>query len=161
MSIFGKIKDAIFGKAKAKPAPAPQPTQTAQRPAQPQAQQQQPSAMPQMAPAAQQPVDVDEVLADLAADKGGDLNYKSSIVDLMKLLDLDSSLANRKELAEELGYTGARDGRREGLTIRRGLPYMNVATSRKLTVYRRFAAPLSYVSHSLALNACRLSARET
>jgi len=109
MSIFGKIKDAIFGKAKAKPAPAPQPTQTAQRPAQPQ----QPSAMPQMAPAAQQPVDVDEVLADLAADKGGDLNYKSSIVDLMKLLDLDSSLANRKELAEELGYTGARDGSAE------------------------------------------------
>ena len=114
MSIFGKIKDAIFGKARAKPAPAPQPTQTAQRPAQPQAQGQQPSAMPQMAPAQQQqPVDVDEVLADLAADKGGDLNYKSSIVDLMKLLDLDSSLANRKELAEELGYTGARDGSAE------------------------------------------------
>ncbi|HEX8444012.1 MAG TPA: DUF3597 domain-containing protein [Allosphingosinicella sp.] len=117
MSIFGKIKDAIFGKAKAKPAP--QPTQTAQRPAQPQAQGQQPSAMPQMTPAAgapaaqQQPVDVDEVLADLATDKGGDFNYKSSIVDLMKLLDLDSSLANRKELAEELGYTGARDGSAE------------------------------------------------
>ena len=113
MSIFGKIKDAIFGKAKAKPAP--QPTQTAQRPAQ--AQPQQPSAMPQMAPAApaapQQPVDVDEVLADLAAAKGAELNYKSSIVDLMKLLDLDSSLANRKELAEELGYSGARDGSAE------------------------------------------------
>jgi hypothetical protein len=114
MSIFGKIKDAIFGKAKAKPAPAPQPNQTAQRPAQPQ--QQQPSAMPQMnpAPAApQQPVDVDAVLADAAAEKGEKLNYKSSIVDLMKLLDLDSSLANRKELAEELGYTGAKDGSAE------------------------------------------------
>jgi hypothetical protein len=112
MSIFGKIKDAIFGKAKAKPQ-APQPNQTAQRPAQPQ-QQQQPSAMPQMAPAApQQPVDVDAVLADAAAEKGEKLNYKSSIVDLMKLLDLDSSLANRKELAEELGYTGAKDGSAE------------------------------------------------
>jgi hypothetical protein len=110
MSIFGKIKDAIFGKAKAKPAPTPQPGQTAQRPAQ------QPSAMPQIAPAAaapQQAVDVDEVLADLAAQNGEKLNYKSSIVDLMKLLDLDSSLANRKELAEELGYTGARDGSAE------------------------------------------------
>ena len=111
MSIFGKIKDAIFGKAKAKPAPAPQPNQTAQ----PQ-QQQQPSAMPQMTPAPaapQQPVDVDAVLADAAAEKGEKRNYKSSIVDLMKLLDLDSSLANRKELAEELGYTGAQDGSAE------------------------------------------------
>jgi hypothetical protein len=114
MSIFGKIKDAIFGKAKAKPAPTPQPGQTAQRPAQQPAQQ--PSAMPQMAPATaapQQAVDVDEVLADLAAQNSEKLNYKSSIVDLMKLLDLDSSLANRKELAEELGYTGARDGSAE------------------------------------------------
>lgn len=114
MSIFGKIKDAIFGKAKQ--APAPQPTQTAQRPAAPQPQAQQAPAMPQMnqAPAApQQPVDVDAVLADLAAHKGEQLNYKSSIVDLMKLLDLNSSLANRKELAEELGYTGAKDGSAE------------------------------------------------
>jgi hypothetical protein len=109
MSIFGKIKDAIFGKAKAK---TPPPSQTAQRPAQPQ---QQPSATQQTqpAPAAQQPVDVDAVLADAAAQKGEKLNYKSSIVDLMKLLDLDSSLANRKELAEELGYTGAKDGSAE------------------------------------------------
>jgi hypothetical protein len=69
-----------------------------------------------MAPATaapQQAVDVDEVLADLAAQNSEKLNYKSSIVDLMKLLDLDSSLANRKELAEELGYTGARDGSAE------------------------------------------------
>ena len=52
------------------------------------------------------PVDVDAVLADLASRKDEKLNYKTSIVDLMKLLDLDSSLANRKELATELGYTG-------------------------------------------------------
>jgi hypothetical protein len=106
VGIFSKIKDAIFGKAKAKQAQAPQPGQAP-------AQQQQPSAMPQMAPAAQQPVDVDEVLADLAAQNGEKLNYRSSIVDLMKLLDLDSSLANRKELADELGYTGAKDGSAE------------------------------------------------
>ena len=99
MSIFGKIRDAIFGKARA---------------AQPQAQQPGTPAMPQMSPASPaQPVDVDAVLADLAAKKGEKLNYQSSIVDLMKLLDLDPSLANRKELATELGYTGAKDGSAE------------------------------------------------
>ncbi|MEA3052327.1 MAG: hypothetical protein QOG72_1230 [Sphingomonadales bacterium] len=111
MSIFGKIRDAIFGHAKAAPA---QP----QAPAQAQAQAQQPGtpAMPQMNPAAAaQPahVDVDAVLADLASKKGEKLNYQSSIVDLMKLLDLDPSLANRKELATELGYAGAKDGSAE------------------------------------------------
>jgi hypothetical protein len=126
MSIFGKIKDAIFGrKAKAQTAPQAKPAPQAQtpqaqqpRPAQQQAGQ--PSAMPQMkptaAPAAAAPaqdVDVDAILAEAALEKDEKLNYKSSIVDLMKLLDLDSSLANRKELAEELGYTGARDGSAE------------------------------------------------
>lgn len=103
MSIFGKIRDAIFGKAKA---------------AQPQAQQGSSSAMPQMNPASAAPaqpahVDVDAILADLASKNGEKLNYQSSIVDLMKLLDLDPSLENRKELATELGYTGAKDGSAE------------------------------------------------
>jgi hypothetical protein len=54
------------------------------------------------------------VLAAKAQAKGNpDLNWRTSIVDLMKLLDLDSSLANRKELATELGYTGATDGSAE------------------------------------------------
>jgi hypothetical protein len=107
MGIFSKIKDAIFGHKKpAAPTPL-QPTQTAQRTGQPQ-------AMPQMSPQAQQqPVDVDDVLSDLAAKNGEKLNYQSSIVDLMKLLGLDASLANRKELAEELGYSGAKDGSAE------------------------------------------------
>jgi len=105
MSIFGAIKNAIFGHKAAAPAQQPQG-----------------QAMPQMnkpqaAPAAQaapaQPVDVDAVLADLAAKKGQKLNYESSIVDLMKLLDLDPSLANRESLATELGYTGAKDGSAE------------------------------------------------
>jgi hypothetical protein len=103
MSIFGKIRDAIFGKAKA---------------AQPQAQPGDPSAMPQMTPTAAAPaqpvdVDVDAILADLASRNDEQLNYQSSIVDLMKLLDLDPSLANRKELATELGYTGEKDGSAE------------------------------------------------
>ena len=98
MSISGKIRDAIFGRARA-------------------AQPQQPGgpAMPQLNPAAApaQPVDVDAVLADLASKKGEKLNYQTSIVDLMKLLDLDASLDNRKELATELGYAGAKDGSAE------------------------------------------------
>jgi hypothetical protein len=106
MGIFSSIKNAIFGrKAKAAPAPSQAP---AQKPAAPQSQ-----AAPQTAPSAPVDVDVDEVLADLAAEKGQALNYKTSIVDLMKLLDLDPSLANRKELAEELGYSGDKDGSAE------------------------------------------------
>jgi hypothetical protein len=61
-----------------------------------------------------QQVDVEQVLEAKLRDKGNpDLNWRSSIVDLMKLLDLDSSLDNRKELAEELGYTGDKDGSAE------------------------------------------------
>jgi hypothetical protein len=106
MSIFGAIKNAIFGHKAAAPAQQPQ----AQGQAMPQMNRPQPTAA-QAAPA--QPVDVDAVLADLSAKKGEKLNYQSSIVDLMKLLDLDSSLANRKELATELGYTGEKDGSAE------------------------------------------------
>lgn len=62
------------------------------------------AATPVGTPAAQ--VDVPAVLAELAQQNGQGLNWRSSIVDLMKLLGLDSSLANRKELAQELGYSG-------------------------------------------------------
>ena len=108
MSIFGAIKNAIFGRKAAAPAPA-------QTQAQPQAmpQMNQPQAAPAAQPAPAQPVDVDAVLADLSSKKGETLNYETSIVDLMKLLDLDPSLANRKELATELGYSGEKDGSAE------------------------------------------------
>ena len=111
MSIFGKIKDAIFGrKAQAQPAPtSPQASPAGHAEAQ---------AMPQINTPSPTPdrmvdVDVDAILAQAAAEKGEQLNYKTSIVDLMKLLDLDSSLDNRKELATELGYTGDKDGSAE------------------------------------------------
>ena len=109
MSIFGKIKDAIFGrKAQAQPAPqSPHPSPTGQGQAMPQIN------TPSPTPDRMVDVDVDAVLAQAAAEKGEQLNYKSSIVDLMKLLDLDSSLDNRKELATELGYTGDKDGSAE------------------------------------------------
>jgi hypothetical protein len=107
MGIFSAIKDAIFGHKEAPKAPAP-----TQAPAQAQ-------AMPQLgqpAPAAPAPapVDVEVVLTSISQSKGNpDLNWRTSIVDLMKLLDLDSSLDHRKELATELGYTGTKDGSAE------------------------------------------------
>ena len=51
-------------------------------------------------------VDVTSVLTALAAKRGERLNWQTSIVDLMKLVGLDSSLAERKELAKELGFSG-------------------------------------------------------
>lgn len=59
------------------------------------------------------PVDVEAVLSDLAASKGGGGNWRTSIVDLLKLLDLDSSLAARKELAEELNVHAGEHGSAE------------------------------------------------
>lgn len=107
MSIFGKIKDAIFGH---KTAPSPAPGGAAPSPSGPSPTTQ---ATPAPQPQAQQ-VDVEQVLGQIASDKGNpDLNYKTSIVDLMKLLGMDSSLENRKELATELGYTGDKDGSAE------------------------------------------------
>jgi 3-oxoacyl-ACP reductase-like protein len=106
MGIFSMIKDAIFGHQAAAPASAPQP-EAAPAPAA-----DQPAAA--AAPAPAEPVDVEAVLVQIDNEKGNpDLNWHSSIVDLMKLLDLDSSLSNREQLAEELGYTGEKDGSAE------------------------------------------------
>jgi len=105
MSIFDKIKDAIFGsKAQARPtAPASPPP--ASRP--PAASTAPTAAPPKPAQAPAQPVvDVEAVLEKMAADSGQKLNWRTSIVDLMKLVGMDSSLENRKALASELGYTG-------------------------------------------------------
>ena len=95
MSIFGAIKDAIFGKAEAAtPTPAaPAPVVVTPTP-------------PPPAPVEATAEQIDARLAAIAESKGQPSNYKTSIVDLMKLLGLDSSLANRTTLAKELGYTG-------------------------------------------------------
>ena len=108
MSIFSKIKDAIFGKKAVAPEDRPQiPAGMAGGPPAG-------STVSAPAPTSTAPVDVVQSLDDMAAAKGNtDLNYKTSIVDLMKLLGLDSSLDNRKELATELGYTGDKDGSAE------------------------------------------------
>jgi hypothetical protein len=73
---------------------------------------------PQQQPAGQaarplQDVDIDKVLADMAAKKGGGGNYRESIVDLLKLLDLDSSMDARKELAKELNVNVGAHGSAE------------------------------------------------
>jgi 3-oxoacyl-ACP reductase-like protein len=109
MSIFESIKNAIFGHSAAASTPgtgsssaAPAATAPAQRAAPAATTAAQPSA----SPPAQQPVDVEAVLNGLAAKNPQKLNWQNSIVDLMKLLGLDSSLQNRTALAKELGYTG-------------------------------------------------------
>lgn len=108
MSIFGNIMGKIFGRKDtaqandAAPAPAPNP---ATAPA--------PSAAPTPAAAPAQPVDVGAVLSEMASLKEGGGNYQTSIVDLLKLLDIDSSLSARKELADELNVHVGADGSAE------------------------------------------------
>ena len=112
MSIFSRIKDAIFGKKSAAPGAgkaSTAPGSSPQRPAAPPTTRASGTAGIPASPVDAKwdsPVDVEEVLSDLAAKNPQKLNWKTSIVDLMKLLDIDSSLDNRKELARELGYTG-------------------------------------------------------
>jgi len=103
MSIFGKIMSAVFGsKAAAAPASggaAASPGALAGSSA--------PAAGSSPAPAAPaQSVDVAAILDKAVAAKKEKLEWRTSIVDLMKALDVDSSFAARKELATELGYTG-------------------------------------------------------
>ena len=106
MGIFGSIRDAIFGTAQAAPGAAEQCAAGNVGAAAPT------EAFGRWTPTA--PVDVGTVLGEKMAAKGNPaLNYETSIVDLMKLLDLDSSLAARSQLADELGYTGAKDGSAE------------------------------------------------
>jgi hypothetical protein len=104
MSVLGKIVSAIFGHASAAPAATPSSPAAPGKPAAPSA----PSSSSSSAPAAgaAATVDVAAILTKLAASNSEKLDWQKSIVDLMKLLNLDSSLAARKELADELHFTG-------------------------------------------------------
>ena len=111
MSIFTKIKDAIFGSnAAARPSAPSAPLPTGRTPSAsggPAAASPKPASPSQPSQAPSQPaVDVEAALEKMSADSGQKLNWRTSIVDLMKLVGMDSSLENRKELARELGYTG-------------------------------------------------------
>jgi len=105
MGVLSSIKDKIFGKAPAAPAaPAPSYAPAGATSA----------AIAEAAgkaalarAAAREPVDVEAILEAAVKAKGIKLNWRVSIVDLMKALDLDSSLAARKELAAELKYSGS------------------------------------------------------
>lgn len=103
MSILGKIFGRIFPKANAAQPPSatqPAPGQTGGT---------QPQAAPQSAPAAtatMERVDIEQVLDGMAANNPQKLDWRNSIVDLMKLVGMDSTLQERRELADELGYTG-------------------------------------------------------
>lgn len=102
MSILGRIIGSIFGRAEAAPAAAQGGVKEAIAGA----------AASVAAAAAAEPVkalsavDLVALMESKAAAAGQKLNWRTSIVDLMKLLNLDSSLGARKELATELGYTG-------------------------------------------------------
>jgi hypothetical protein len=100
MSIFGKIMSAIFGSS-ATAAPAGGGAAAAPSAA---GGSSSPAAAPAAAPA--QTVDVAPILDKAVAAKKEKLEWRTSIVDLIKALDIDSSLTARKELAHELGYTG-------------------------------------------------------
>jgi hypothetical protein len=104
MGLFSSIKNAIFGAKKdAAPTVAPaSPTPTAEAP-----------AAPTAAPAPAAPVDVEAILTEKAAAYGKPNNWRTSIVDLLTLLGLDSSLSARKELAEELNVHAGDHGSAE------------------------------------------------
>lgn len=108
LSIFDTIKNAIFGTHHAAAAPAA----AAPKPAAPAAQAPRPAVAPApAAPAA--PVDVEAILTQKAAAAGRPSNWRTSIVDLLQLLGLESSLAARKELANELNIHVGADGSAE------------------------------------------------
>ena len=103
MGILSSIFDKLRGRGSSQQGTAAQPTTTASS---------QPSGRAGQQ-ATLENVDVDKVLADMASKKGGGGNYRESIVDLLKLLDLDSSLNARKELAAELNVNAAAHGSAE------------------------------------------------
>jgi hypothetical protein len=130
MSIFGSIMSKIFNAAESAagklgyptstspPTEAP-PSAAAPASATPTAPVQPEASPPQ---AASQPVDVEAVLSEMASKKGGGGNWQASIVDLLKLLDLDSSLGARKELANELNvHTGADGSAEENIALHKAV----------------------------------------
>ncbi|WP_264048087.1 DUF3597 domain-containing protein [Methylobacterium flocculans] len=124
MSLFGSIMTKIFGGSASAQAAAPDASETpnvsaATLGSSVAGSSSSSAAAPSMAGAASpvadspslgsQTVDVGQVLRDMAERKGETSNYKQSIVDLLKVLDLDSSLSARKQLADELQYTGDKE----------------------------------------------------
>ena len=114
MSIFGNIMSAIFGPKTGTSAAAPAGSAPGAKPS---------ASTPGSGLGASTPgagaakpmtrAEVEATIEKLSQGQREDLNWRQSIVDLMKLLKLDSSLDARKQLAQELGYTGALNGSAE------------------------------------------------
>lgn len=112
MGFFSNILDKLRGHAK--PTQAEAPKQQSQYAPAPGTAQSQPQPI--------QNVDVEAVLSQLAAKKGGGGNYRTSIVDMLKLLDLDSSLEARKGLAEELNvHAGAHGSAEQNIALQKAV----------------------------------------
>src|SRR5689334_13552860 len=104
MSVLGSIVSAIFGHAKAQAAPAAANPGSGTAPSGAASAPSGTTTASSAAPVSQ--VDVEAILTKLASQNAEKLDWRKSIVDLMKLLKLDSSLSARKDLAKELHYTG-------------------------------------------------------
>jgi len=116
MSIFGNIASAIFGHSSAKAASgtgATSGTSTAAAPAAPAPKGTATAGGAASTGKAMSRGEVEAMIAKIAADADEDYDWKQSIVDLMKLLKLDSSLNARKQLAQELGYKDTLNGSAE------------------------------------------------
>ena len=114
MSVFGSIVSAIFGSKHA--ASVTGTSSSASTPSTTSSAAPATGASPTSTAGAAKPIskaEVETILQKLADDEDEDFDWRHSIVDLMKLLKLDSSLSARKQLAQELGYTGALDGSAE------------------------------------------------
>jgi hypothetical protein len=127
MGMLSKIWDRIRGHKAAAPAGTPENPAVTGTAA--------PAAT--VAPASPAVVDVEQVLEQMAQSKGGGGNWRTSIVDLLKLLDMDSSLEARKELAGELGVAAGAHGSAE----------QNIALSK--AVWKQLAANGGRVPASL------------
>jgi 3-oxoacyl-ACP reductase-like protein len=112
MSIFERIRERIF-RREAQAADGKSPPASSDTYVMPAETAPVPSAVPSATPVPEPPparhVDVSAILAEKARNNPQQLNWQTSIVDLMKLLDLDSSLQNRRQLARELGYPADTD----------------------------------------------------
>jgi hypothetical protein len=123
MSIFGSIMNKIFHHQKAAQAqPTPETSGAQQGGGSPTAEPAPGTSPASSSQSAPQNVDVGAVLSEMATAKGGGGNYQSSIVDLLKLLDLDSSLSARKELANELNiHVGADGSAQENIALHKAV----------------------------------------
>jgi hypothetical protein len=124
MSLFGSIVDKIFHHSSDQPGATARTGSSAQTSSAPSAAAQTPpqTTAPAGASAAGQQVDVESVLVALATQRGGGGNWRASIVDLLKLLELDSSLTARKQLADELDvHVGAVGSAEENIALHKAV----------------------------------------